>query len=79
MKWLEVKKADSFDFRCDKIAADKSISHRCAIFSLLSDRPSVVRNYLRAEDTLCTLEIVRRLGAKIEDRDGTLGHPATSC
>ncbi len=72
MKWLEVKKADSFDFKCDKIASDKSISHRCAIFSLLSDRPSVVRNYLRAEDTLCTLEIVRRLGAAIEDRDGIL-------
>ncbi len=72
MKWLEVKKAGPFDFKCDKIASDKSISHRCAIFSLLSDRPSIVRNYLRAEDTLCTLEIVRRLGAEIEDCDGTL-------
>ncbi len=72
MKWLEVKKAGPFDFKCDKIASDKSISHRCAMFSLLSDRPSVIGNYLRAEDTLCTLEIVRQLGAAIEDRDGIL-------
>lgn len=72
MKWLEVKKTGPFDFKCDKIASDKSISHRCAMFSLLSDRPSVIGNYLRAEDTLCTLEIVRQLGAAIEDRDGVL-------
>ncbi len=67
MRVLEVKRAEAFDFRCDKIASDKSISHRCAMFSLLSDRPSVVRNYLKAEDTLCTLEIVKQLGATVED------------
>ncbi|BBG66140.1 5-Enolpyruvylshikimate-3-phosphate synthase [Hydrogenimonas sp.] len=71
MKRLEVKRADSFDLVCDRIASDKSISHRCAIFSLLSDRPSLIRNYLRAEDTLCTLEIVKQLGADVED-DGDL-------
>ncbi len=67
MKFLEVKRAEPFDLRCDTIASDKSISHRCAIFSLLSDRPSRIRNYLRAEDTLCTLEIVSQLGAEVED------------
>ncbi len=67
MRVLEVKRAEAFDFRCDTIASDKSISHRCAMFSLLSDRPSVVRNYLRAEDTLCTLEIVKQLGAEVEE------------
>ncbi|WP_457593555.1 3-phosphoshikimate 1-carboxyvinyltransferase [Hydrogenimonas sp.] len=72
MKRLEVKRADAFDFRCDKVASDKSISHRCAMFSLLSDRPSIVRNYLRAEDTLCTLEIVRQLGASVVDDGDTL-------
>ncbi len=71
MKWLEVKRAEPFEFSCDKIASDKSISHRCAIFSLLSDKPSTVRNYLRAEDTLCTLEIIKELGARIED-DGQI-------
>ena len=56
----------------ENIAADKSISHRCAIFSLLSDKPSRVKNYLKAEDTLNTLEIVRNLGARIEEKDGEL-------
>ncbi|MGH1600980.1 3-phosphoshikimate 1-carboxyvinyltransferase [Campylobacter majalis] len=49
------------------IASDKSISHRSAIFSLLSDKPSRVRNYLRAEDTLNTLKIVQNLGADVID------------
>ncbi len=67
MKRLKVAPAKPFDFVCDEIASDKSISHRCAIFSLLSDRPSVIGNYLRAEDTLNTLRIVEKLGADIED------------
>ncbi|WP_456322399.1 3-phosphoshikimate 1-carboxyvinyltransferase [Hydrogenimonas sp.] len=71
MMWLEVKKANAFDLICDDIASDKSISHRCAIFSLLSDRPSKIKNYLRAEDTLNTLKIVGQLGAEIED-DGDM-------
>ncbi|MBE3021525.1 3-phosphoshikimate 1-carboxyvinyltransferase [Campylobacter sp. 7477a] len=51
----------------DRVASDKSISHRSAIFSLLSDKPSRVRNFLRAEDTLNTLQIVQKLGAKVQD------------
>ena len=54
--------------KLSRIAADKSISHRCAIFSLLSDKPSHVRNYLKAGDTLNTLDIVKALGAQIQDR-----------
>ncbi len=69
MKYLEVKRAKPFDFRCDNIASDKSISHRCAIFSLLSDKPSRVKNYLKAEDTLCTLNIVKQLGAEVEENE----------
>ena len=56
----------------ENIAADKSISHRCAIFSLLSDKPSRVKNYLKAEDTLNTIEIVKNLGAHIEEKEGEL-------
>ncbi len=67
MKRLVVKKTEKFDLVCDQIAADKSISHRCAIFSLLSDRPSRIRNYLRAEDTLDSLNIVKKLGAKVNE------------
>jgi 3-phosphoshikimate 1-carboxyvinyltransferase len=69
MSKIEVKKAKKFNIEIDDIASDKSISHRCAIFSLLSDKPSKIVNYLQAEDTLNTLNIVEQLGAEIE-KDG---------
>jgi len=72
MSRLHVKRANAFDLVCNEIASDKSISHRCAMFALLSDKPSTVRNYLRAEDTLNTLEIVKKLGAKVEDDGVTM-------
>lgn len=73
MKILHVNPKGDFSFTTEKIASDKSISHRCAIFSLLSDQPSIVKNYLPAEDTLCTLNIVQSLGAQVETApDGTL-------
>ena len=31
-----------------------------------------MKNYLKAEDTLNTLEIVRNLGARIEEKEGEL-------
>ena len=59
-----------FDIVIDDIASDKSISHRCAMFSLLSDKTSYVKNFLTAEDTLNTLSIVEQLGANIS-RNGS--------
>ena len=59
-----------FNIIIDNIASDKSISHRCAMFSLLSDQPSNIKNYLTAEDTLNTLSIVEQLGASVT-RDGS--------
>ncbi len=67
MSLLKVYPSNSFECEITDIASDKSISHRCSIFSLLSDKPSVIRNYLRAEDTMATLNIVSLLGAKVED------------
>jgi len=55
-----------FELECDSIAPDKSISHRCAMFSLLSDRSSKVRNFLQGEDTLNSLQIAEQLGADIQ-------------
>jgi len=55
----------TFDIVIDNIASDKSISHRCAMFSLLSDKTSHIKNFLTAEDTLNTLSIVEQLGANI--------------
>lgn len=71
MSMLKVSPKKEFVLETDKIASDKSISHRCAIFALLSDKPSYVRNFLNAEDTLCTLKISQSLGAKV-DIDGEL-------
>ena len=56
-----------FDIVISNIASDKSISHRCAMFSLFSDQPSTIKNYLRGEDTMDSLKIAQKLGAKIED------------
>lgn len=68
MKTLHVNKIQSFNLEINDIAPDKSISHRCAIFSLLSDKTSRIRNYLEAEDTLNTLKIAELLGAKVEKK-----------
>jgi len=57
----------AFTFRTDAIAADKSISHRSAMFAMLARGESVVENFLRAEDTMNTLRIVEKLGAKVID------------
>ncbi|XOB62670.1 3-phosphoshikimate 1-carboxyvinyltransferase [Campylobacterota bacterium DY0563] len=58
-----------FDIEIDSIASDKSISHRCAMFSIFSDETSHINNFLTAEDTLNSLSIVEQLGAKVI-RDG---------
>ena len=68
MKIAKVSKCEaSFNLECKDIAPDKSISHRCAMFSLLSNKPSTIKNFLRAEDTLSSLNIAKLLGAIIED------------
>ena len=61
-----------FDIIIDNIASDKSISHRCAMFSLLSDKPSTIKNYLRGEDTMDSLRIAQKLGAEIKDDGSTI-------
>jgi 3-phosphoshikimate 1-carboxyvinyltransferase len=72
MSSLHVEPKGEFVFQTQEIASDKSISHRCAIFSLLSDKPSKVKNFLNAEDTLCTLSISQSLGATVEKDGDTL-------
>jgi 3-phosphoshikimate 1-carboxyvinyltransferase len=55
----------SFNLECSDIAPDKSISHRCAMFSLLSNKPSTIKNFLLGEDTLSSLSIAEQLGASV--------------
>ena len=72
MQTLSVSKLTKpFNIVIDNIASDKSISHRCAMFSLFADKPSKIHNYLRGEDTMDSLKIAQKLGAKIED-DGEI-------
>ena len=65
---LEVLGGKKFNEECI-VDADKSISHRCAIFSLLTDGENRIRNYLRAEDTLNSLKIASALGAEVEEKN----------
>lgn len=55
-----------FQKELEFIAADKSISHRFAIFSMLCEDECFANNYLLAEDTLNTIEIIRLLGARVQ-------------
>ena len=71
MQCLKIKKLKKpFNIEITSIASDKSISHRCAIFSLFSNEVSYIKNYLTADDTLNTLNIIEQLGAKIK-RNGS--------
>jgi 3-phosphoshikimate 1-carboxyvinyltransferase len=68
MQVLKIEKLiKPFDIIIDNIASDKSISHRCAMFSLFSDKSSIIKNYLRGEDTMDSLKIAQKLGAIIKD------------
>ena len=71
MNSVKVTKAEPFSLRISEIAPDKSISHRCAMFAMLADGTSEIENFLRAEDTLNSLQIVKNLGATVED-DGVV-------
>jgi len=71
MSEVSVSPAKKFSLSISKIAPDKSISHRSVMFAMLADGESVIENFLRAEDTLNSLEIVKNLGAKVND-DGTI-------
>ena len=66
-KFTVNKLTKPFDIVINNIASDKSISHRCAMFSLFSDKPSTIKNYLRGEDTMDSLKIAQKLGAIVED------------
>ena len=55
-----------FDKELEFIAADKSISHRFGIFSMLCEKECFAKNYLLAEDTLNTLKIITLLGASVQ-------------
>ena len=67
MSQVIVTPAEAFSLNISEIAPDKSISHRSAMFAMLAKGTSEITNFLRAEDTMNSLEIVKNLGAKVED------------
>lgn len=69
MRITQIYPSKSFELEIQNIASDKSISHRCAIFSLLANKSSLVTNYLLGEDTLNTLKIAQQLGLQVEKTD----------
>ena len=72
MSKVVVSPAMQFSLSISEIAPDKSISHRSAMFSMLAEGESIIENFLRAEDTMNSLEIVKNLGAKVEDNGDTI-------
>ncbi len=52
------------------VPGDKSISHRAAIFGALATGETQITNFLCADDTLCTLDILRQLGVEVS-REGS--------
>ncbi|HYI37039.1 MAG TPA: 3-phosphoshikimate 1-carboxyvinyltransferase [Thermoleophilaceae bacterium] len=52
--------------------ADKSISHRAALFGAMTDQPVYIHNYLKSADTTSTLEALLSLGAGVDESGGQL-------
>lgn len=55
-----------------RVPSDKSISHRAIILPSLAEGRSEVKNFLKAGDTLTTLNIYRKLGVRIEEDGGVI-------
>ncbi|MBI4824526.1 MAG: 3-phosphoshikimate 1-carboxyvinyltransferase [Nitrospirae bacterium] len=66
MKKVEIKKAKRLKGELTP-PPDKSISHRVIFLSSIARGKSVIRNFLRAGDTLSTLNAMRALSVSIKD------------
>jgi len=49
--------------------ADKSLSHRAALFGAMTDEPIEIQNYLDSADTQATLSALQTLGAAVDDHE----------
>ncbi|MCG9635030.1 3-phosphoshikimate 1-carboxyvinyltransferase [Vibrio parahaemolyticus] len=52
-----------------EIPGDKSISHRAVIFSSLSKSTVVIKNLLKSDDVICTINAFKAMGVKIDEID----------
>lgn len=69
---MKIYALNSFNETLENIASDKSISHRLAIFSLLTKDTCKMKNYLKAQDTLHTLKAIALLGAEVKEESGCI-------
>jgi 3-phosphoshikimate 1-carboxyvinyltransferase len=68
MKQVELKKAGGLRGELS-LPPDKSISHRAIMLASIAKGSSMVRNFLRADDPLSTLNAFRMLGIEILEKD----------
>lgn len=54
------------------LPADKSISHRAAMFAALSDEQSHITNFSSAADPHTTLKVLRQLGVSVQQKEDEL-------
>jgi 3-phosphoshikimate 1-carboxyvinyltransferase len=64
---IEINRAKKFEGEFSP-TPDKSISHRAVILSSLAKGKSVIRNLLKAEDPVSTMNAFRALGIEIDDQ-----------
>ncbi|WP_457625762.1 3-phosphoshikimate 1-carboxyvinyltransferase [Persephonella sp.] len=55
-----------------RVPSDKSISHRSIILTSMAEGISTVKNFLKAGDTLTTVNVYRKLGIKIDEDKGVI-------
>lgn len=60
------------------VPSDKSISHRSIMFGAIAQGKTTIKNFLRGDDCLSTLQAFKDLGVKIEDDGETITVYGTS-
>jgi 3-phosphoshikimate 1-carboxyvinyltransferase len=69
MERIELKRAKSLKGKITP-PPDKSITHRAVMFASVADGKSSVKNFLRAEDPISTVNAFRMMGIEIEEKAG---------
>jgi 3-phosphoshikimate 1-carboxyvinyltransferase len=54
-----------------RVPGDKSISHRAVIFGSIAEGRTRIRNFLNGHDCFATVNVMRALGVRIDERSAT--------
>jgi len=55
-----------------EVAPDKSISHRAVMISAIADGTTRIKNFLKADDCISTINCLKKLGVNIAEKDGKI-------